>query len=108
MLSFPNFANRTMWTRDNLDVLRGLNSESIDFVYADPPTPAGKAVPETRHRLAMNAVSNTPEEHAVDVLSRLAAEVADDPRVSGGFPGLRPKRAVREAVLERNREGRTP
>ena len=33
----PNFANRTMWTRDNLDVLRGLNSESIDFVYADPP-----------------------------------------------------------------------
>ena len=26
-----------MWTRDNLDVLRGLNSESIDLVYADPP-----------------------------------------------------------------------
>ena len=25
----PNFANRTMWTRDNLDVLRGLNSESL-------------------------------------------------------------------------------
>ena len=26
-----------MWTRDNLDVLRGLNSESINLVYADPP-----------------------------------------------------------------------
>ena len=25
-----------MWTRDNLDVLGGLNSESIDLVYADP------------------------------------------------------------------------
>ena len=25
-----------MWTRDNLDILRGLNSESIDLVYADP------------------------------------------------------------------------
>ena len=33
----PNFVNRTMWTRDNLDVLRGLNSASVDLVYADPP-----------------------------------------------------------------------
>ena len=33
----PNFANRTMWTRDNLDVLRGLNSDSVDLIYADPP-----------------------------------------------------------------------
>ena len=33
----PNFLNPTMWTRDNLDVLRGLNSESIDLVYANPP-----------------------------------------------------------------------
>ena len=37
-----NFANRTMWTRDNLDVLRGLNSESIDLVYADPPFNSNK------------------------------------------------------------------
>ena len=26
-----------MWTGDNLDVLRGLNSDCIDLVYADPP-----------------------------------------------------------------------
>lgn len=32
-----NAANRTMWTGDNLDVLRGLNSASVDLVYADPP-----------------------------------------------------------------------
>ena len=32
-----NFANRTMWTGDCLDVLRGLNSESVALVYADPP-----------------------------------------------------------------------
>ena len=38
----PNFANRTMWTRDNLDVLRGLNSESVDLVYADPPFNSNK------------------------------------------------------------------
>ena len=32
-----NAANRIMWTGDNLPVLRGLNSESVDLVYADPP-----------------------------------------------------------------------
>ena len=33
----PNFVNRTLWTGDNLDILRGLNSESIDLIYLDPP-----------------------------------------------------------------------
>ena len=33
----PNVTNRTMWTGDNLDVLRGLNSESVDLIYLDPP-----------------------------------------------------------------------
>ena len=33
----PNFENRTLWTSDNLDVMRGLNSESVDLIYLDPP-----------------------------------------------------------------------
>ncbi len=33
----PNFANRTLWTGDNLDILRGLNSECVDLIYLDPP-----------------------------------------------------------------------
>ena len=33
----PNFANRTVWTGDNLDVLRGINSGSVDLIYLDPP-----------------------------------------------------------------------
>ena len=33
----PNAANRTMWTGDNLPVLRGLNSDCIDLIYLDPP-----------------------------------------------------------------------
>ena len=32
-----NFAERTIWTGDNLDILRGLNSDSVDLVYLDPP-----------------------------------------------------------------------
>ena len=31
-----------MWTRDNLDVLGGLNSETVDLVYADPPFNSNK------------------------------------------------------------------
>lgn len=33
----PNWANRTMWTGDNLDIMRGMNSECVDLIYADPP-----------------------------------------------------------------------
>ncbi|MCY4080847.1 MAG: hypothetical protein OXF54_11425 [Caldilineaceae bacterium] len=33
----PNWANRTMWTGDNLDIIRRMNSESVDLIYLDPP-----------------------------------------------------------------------
>ena len=33
----PNFTNRTIWTGDNLDILRGLNSNCVDLIYLDPP-----------------------------------------------------------------------
>ncbi len=32
-----NFADKTIWTGDNLDILRGINSESVDLIYLDPP-----------------------------------------------------------------------
>ena len=32
-----NFAPSTIWTGDNLDVLRGLNSDTVDLIYLDPP-----------------------------------------------------------------------
>ena len=32
-----NFVDKTIWTGDNLDILRGLNSESVDLIYLDPP-----------------------------------------------------------------------
>ena len=32
-----NFADRTIWTGDDLDILRGMNSESVDLIYPDPP-----------------------------------------------------------------------
>ena len=33
----PNWKNQTLWTGDNLDVMRGMNSESVDLIYLDPP-----------------------------------------------------------------------
>ena len=33
----PNWKNQTVWTRDNLDVMRGMNSNSVDLIYLDPP-----------------------------------------------------------------------
>ncbi|MCY4127876.1 MAG: DNA methyltransferase [Gammaproteobacteria bacterium] len=32
-----NWSNRTIWTGDNLPIMRGMNSESVDLIYLDPP-----------------------------------------------------------------------
>ena len=37
-MSEPNFADRTLWTGDNLDILRGMNSQCADLIYLDPPS----------------------------------------------------------------------
>ena len=36
-MSTPNWANRTIWTGDNLYILRRMNSECVDLIYLDPP-----------------------------------------------------------------------
>ncbi|MCY3828640.1 MAG: hypothetical protein OXF89_05860 [Rhodospirillaceae bacterium] len=32
-----NWKNRTLWTGDNLDIMRGMNGASVDLIYLDPP-----------------------------------------------------------------------
>ena len=32
-----NWANQKIWTGDNLPILRGMNSDSVDLIYLDPP-----------------------------------------------------------------------
>ena len=36
-MSKANWSNHTIWTGDNLYILRGMNSESVDLIYLDPP-----------------------------------------------------------------------
>ena len=38
----PNFVDKTIWTGDNLDILRGMNSETVDLIYLDPPFNSNK------------------------------------------------------------------
>lgn len=33
----PNWQNRTMWTGDNLNIMRGMNADSVDLIYLNPP-----------------------------------------------------------------------
>ena len=33
----PNWKNKTIWTGDNLDIMRGMNSACVDLIYLDPP-----------------------------------------------------------------------
>ncbi len=36
-MSNTNWLNRTLWTGDNLGIMRGMNSASVDLIYLDPP-----------------------------------------------------------------------
>jgi len=36
-MTAPNFASGTVWTGDNLPVLRGMNDACVDLIYLDPP-----------------------------------------------------------------------
>ena len=36
-MAAPNFTDKTIWTGDNLHILRGMNSECVDLIYLDPP-----------------------------------------------------------------------
>ena len=37
LLGVPNFASGTIWTGDNLNIMRGINDSCIDLIYLDPP-----------------------------------------------------------------------
>ncbi len=36
-MAMANWVNQTIWTGDNLEIMRGMNSESVDLICLDPP-----------------------------------------------------------------------
>ena len=51
----PNFANRTLYHGDNLDFLRGMNSETVKLIATDPPFNKNKDFHATPDSLAAGA-----------------------------------------------------
>ncbi len=51
----PNFANRTLYHGDNLDFLRGMNSESVQLIATDPPFNKSRTFNATPGGLARGA-----------------------------------------------------
>nr|MBF2753647.1 site-specific DNA-methyltransferase [Gammaproteobacteria bacterium AqS3] len=41
-MATANWKNRTLFHGDNLDILRGMNSESVDLIATDPPFNKGR------------------------------------------------------------------
>ena len=66
----PNFVNRTMWTQDNRDVPRRLNSEGVDLVYADPPFNSNKNYEDPVGSKAAGAAFKAPGRSATSTLPR--------------------------------------
>lgn len=48
-----NVANRTLFIADNLPIMRGIDSETIDLIYLDPPFGSKKTI--KGKKLAKNA-----------------------------------------------------
>ena len=42
IMAAPNFVDKTVWTGDNLYILRGMNAECVDLIYLDPPFNSNK------------------------------------------------------------------
>ena len=51
----PNFLNRTLYHGDNLDFLRGINSETIHLIATDPPFNKGRDFHATPNSLSSGA-----------------------------------------------------
>ena len=51
----PNFANRTLYHGDNLEFLRGMNSEAVHLIATDPPFNKGRDFHATPDSLASGA-----------------------------------------------------
>ena len=54
-MSNPNFQNRTLYHGDNLDFLRGMNSETVHLVATDPPFNKNRDFHATPDSLARGA-----------------------------------------------------
>lgn len=75
-----NLANRTLFTGDNLDVMRGINSACIDLIYLDPPfnSSADYAAPIGSKAVIADENANKDRIKNIDFRLNIAGETDDD------------------------------
>ena len=76
----PNWKNRTLFHRDNLDVLRGMNSHSVDLIATDPPFNKNKDFHATPDSIAQGAKFQDRWSWEHDVHSEWVDQLNDDYR----------------------------
>lgn len=74
----PNWANRTLFHADNLPVMRGMNSETVDLIATDPPFNKGRDFHATPDSLAAGAKFQDRWRWADDVEGDWIDQLEDD------------------------------
>ncbi len=74
----PNFRNRTLYHCDNLPILRGMNSETIDLIATDPPFNKGRDFHATPDSLAAGAKFQDRWSWADDIEGEWVDRIIDD------------------------------
>ena len=77
-MAAPNFRNRTLYHGDNLPVLRGMNSGSVDLIATDPPFNKGKDFHATPDSLAAGAKFQDRWSWDDDVEGEWVDQITDD------------------------------
>ena len=86
----PNWKNRTLFHHDNLAVLRGMNSESVDLIATDPPFNKSKDFHATPDSLAAGASFQDRWSWEKDVHEDWADQITDDyPRLMEAIESAR-------------------
>jgi len=77
-MAAPNFPNRTLYHADNLPVLRGMDSETVDLIATDPPFNKGKDFHATPDSLAAGAKFQDRWSWTNDVEGEWVDQITDD------------------------------
>ena len=86
----PNWDNRTLFHHDNLAVLRGMNSESVDLIATDPPFNKSKDFHATPDSLAAGASFQDRWSWEKDVHEEWTDQITDDyPRLMEAIESAR-------------------
>lgn len=86
----PNWANRTLFHKDNLDILRSMNSETVDLIATDPPFNKGRDFHATPDSMVKGASFQDRWSWDKDVYEEWVDQLEDDwPKVWSVIQGSR-------------------